>query len=204
MKYQMVNQNFRFSMIQTAICSIVFFLLLGCVAPEVSNQLDTSGNAVGMDNFPDSGKNQDILRLTYDVAFKPPAGYILDEKGSLHDKGNRYKIHFKNGIGSFLYLTISSTNTENSTKFPYEVSDKEIEKASWKKYYYLPVKDKPNSATISLFACGGDLACARWEWYYNGYLIVFESKGRITEGEISQEILAENYHSLIEKHLLVY
>src|SRR5690554_6888160 len=132
MKYPTANQNLRFSMIQKTIVTLVFFLMSNCVAPEISNQLDSNENGlVRTDSFSNSEKNQNILRLNYDVAFKPPTGYILDEKASLHDKGNRYKIHFKDRIGSFLNLTISSTNTENSTKFPYEVSDRDIEKAKW-------------------------------------------------------------------------
>jgi hypothetical protein len=182
-----------------------FSLLLFCSLPEVV--LAPSEEQIKMEEKDLSqGKpiSSELLRLTYDTAFRPPPGAILEEKGSLHEKGNVYRLRFPTSIYKFSYLKISSTNSENSSRFVYEVSEKEIEKAKWKKYYYLPVHGKPNSATISLFACGNNLSCARWEWYYNGFLIVFESKGEFSENDINQKSIAENYHEIIEKHLLVY
>ncbi|MCC5814527.1 MAG: hypothetical protein JJT78_07210 [Leptospira sp.] len=180
-----------------------FSLLLFCALPEVVLAPAEGGNELG-EEASTAKPSTDLLRLTYDTAFRPPPGAVLEEKGSLHEKGNVYRLRFPISIYKFSYLKISSTNSENSSRFVYEVSEKEIEKAKWKKYYYLPVHGKPNSATISLFACGNNLSCARWEWYYNGFLIVFESKGEFSENDINQKSIAENYHEIIEKHLLVY
>ncbi|WCL47578.1 hypothetical protein [Leptospira sp. GIMC2001] len=184
--------------IQLAIIGLSLFALF-CAAPEVSKPQNG-------DSIPSAGNLETpaLLRLTYDLAFRPPANYVMEEVGNLHEKGNRYKIRFGMPGINLTRLTISSTNTENRSKFPYEVSDREIEKAKWKKYYYLKVKDQPNSATVSLFSCTGDLVCVRWEWFYNGFLVVFESETELKKGVVEQDGLAEAYHDLIEKHLLVY
>lgn len=174
--------------------------LVSCAAPEISVQGETVPSPP--ENAVTSGKDT-ILRLTYDVAFRLPPQAVVEEKGNLHEKGNRYRIRISETSG-FALMTISSTNTENRFRFPYEWSDKEIEKAKWKRYYYLPISDKPNSATVSLISCGVDLLCARWEWYYNGFLLVFESRAVVPESKWQTEKIAENYHFLIEKHLLVY
>lgn len=204
MKYPMV----RFKTTPILIFLFAILCLNQCALPEVINAVQEDGNMAQENALPvatgTEKPNPSLLRLTYDTAFRPPPGYILEEKGNLHEKGNVYKIRFPVELHGFLHLKISSTNTENTSRFVYEVSQKELEKAKWKKYYYLPVQNKPNSATITIFSCSGDLACARWEWYYNNFLIVFESRGRLSESDLNQKSFAENYHSLIEKHLLVY
>ncbi len=192
MKYRMVKKA----------CTVLLLLLSSfhCSSPEVLDVVDdknstTKGSKKG---------NPDLLRLTYDLAFRPPPGYILEEKASLHDKGNLYRIRFPIELNGFSYLKISSTNSENSGLFEYEVSRRELENAKWKKYYYLPVQDKPNPATLILVSCGEGFVCVRWEWTYSGFLIVFESKGKFSEKETEPKKISENYHQIIEKHLLVY
>lgn len=190
-----------------------FFLWMGiltffyCSSPEVLGPSKENKNPTKISNILKSKEsNPELLRLTYDIAFRPPPGYILEEKSSLHDRGNLYRVKFPIELYGFEYLKISSTQSENYNFFEYEVSKKEFEVAKWKKYYYLPVQNKTNPATITLFACGKNLVCARWEWTYNGFLVVFESKGNPPDQEqgLNLKAIAENYHQIIEKHLLVY
>lgn len=152
-------------------------------------------------------KNQDrptLLRLTYYLAFRPPPDYVMLEKGDVDEKGNRYKISFSSIGGIFSQMRISSTNSENKSRFQYEVSRTEFEKSKWKKYYYHPVQDEPNQASLTVFSCKKNLTCLRWEWNYKGFLIVFESEGEMPPLEKAEEEMGKTFHSLVEKHLLLY
>jgi hypothetical protein len=197
MKYRMNKNFFHRNLLLFLPFLLVFFGF--CNSPEVQDQLET------IPPGPEVAQASELLRLSYDSAFRVPTGGIVEERSNLHEKGNRYKIRMASGNLPFNRITVSSTNSENRSRFPYEVSEKEIEKAKWKKYYYMPVRGHRHSATISLFSCGGGgLACLRWEWNYNGFLLVIESEGSLPRGELNQEDLAETYHSLVEKHLLIY
>jgi len=145
-----------------------------------------------------------LLRLTYYLAFRPPPDYKLLEKGDVDNKGNRYKISFSSIAGLFSEMIISSTNTENKSRFKYEIPQSEVEKAKWKKYFYMKVQDEPNKATLTIFSCKKNLACLRWEWTYKGFLVVFESEGELPPLDKADEELVNTYHTLVEKHLLLY
>lgn len=197
----------KHNLLSVLILPILVFGLQFCAHPEVVEPSEGTrtqsklGSVLG-------GKEShpELLRLTYDIAFRPPPGYKLEEKSSLHDRGNLYRVRFPIELNGFQYLKISSTNTDNYSSFEYEVPQRELEKSKWKKYYYLPVQNKPNPATITLFSCSNHQVCARWEWSYNGFLVVFESKGNLppTDDNLNPKKIAENYHQIIEKHLLVY
>ncbi|MCZ8346169.1 MAG: hypothetical protein O9346_07120 [Leptospiraceae bacterium] len=175
-------------------------IILSCSSSEVLQDKESNDK----NKFFDKEDKPALLRLSYYLAFRPPPDYKLLEKGDVGDKGNRYKISFSSIAGLFSQMIISTTNTENRSRFNYSVSQSELDKAKWNKYFYLKVQDEPNKATLTIFSCKKNLACIRWEWVYKGFLVVFESEGELPALDKAEEEMINTYHTLVEKHLLLY
>lgn len=181
----------------------ILFFIINCTSSDIVQNIDAENNK----NSSKVSGNQDrppLLRLTYYLAFRPPPDYVMLEKGDVDERGNRYKISFSPIGGIFSQMRISSTNSENKSRFQYEIPKVEFEKAKWKKYYYHPVQDELNQASLAVFSCKKNLTCLRWEWNYKGFLIVFESEGEMPPLEKAEEEMGKTFHSLVEKHLLLY
>jgi hypothetical protein len=183
---------------------IIILFLLGIFSSCSTSEVQQDKDLNDKNNTDTNDQRPALLRLTYYLAFRPPPDYKLLEKGDVDNKGNRYKISFSSIAGLFSEMIISSTNTENKSRFKYEIPQSEVEKAKWKKYFYMKVQDEPNKATLTIFSCKKNLACLRWEWTYKGFLVVFESEGELPPLDKADEELVNTYHTLVEKHLLLY